>query len=295
VLSRLAENVYWIGRFIERSDDLGRLVSAYHYSAAQLGSLEEHGGLHDLIEALGDPGDGSTTFRGAASWWVTSEANPSSVASCVRNARERARSVRELLPLEVWEGLNATSGWVDRALATSRGYDTVASEVTRFTRAIAGIVEATMPRDETWEILRLGMMIERAAMTLRAMFIGALADERLDPQDTLALHMWTVTLRATSSLDAYRRTYLALPRAETVADVLIRSATCPRSVTFAIREAQGLVPYGGGAAASLEKFREIIGDAMFSESLSATVGLFLDICDELHHSIVADWRGRWNA
>lgn len=292
MLSRLAENVYWIGRFVERAEDIGRLVAAYHYSATQLGSLEEHGGIHDLIEALGEPGEGAETFRDAASWWVTSDANPSSVGSCLRSARERARSVREILPLEVWEALNAASSWIDRALATGAGYELVATEVVGFTRSVAGIVEATMPRDETWEILRLGMMIERAAMTLRATSIGAQADERLDPQDALALHMWTVTLRATSSLDAYRRTYLALPRAETVADVLIRSATCPRSVSFAIREAQALVPFGGEAAIVLEKFRDIVGDVSLASPLSATVEHLLQICDDVHHAIVADWRGR---
>ncbi|GAC1659441.1 MAG: alpha-E domain-containing protein [Acidobacteriaceae bacterium] len=299
MLSRIAENVYWIGRFIERAEDVGRLVSAYHYSATQLGSLEERGGLHDLIAVLGEQDAGSdhaketSTFREAASWWVTAPDNSSSVVACIRAARESARRAREVLPFEVWEAINDAHTWTDAAMLSEALYEDVAAGIISQTRAVAGAVDEAMPRDESWEVLRLGTMIERATMTLRAILVGAQARERLEPQDPMTLHMWRVTLRATSSLDAYRRTTLAIPGSERVADLLLRSMTCPRSVLYAVREAIPLVPFGSSAMSMLDRLRELARSARGDEHLADAAERLLTCCDEVHQAIVADWRAAW--
>jgi uncharacterized alpha-E superfamily protein len=293
VLSRIAEHVYWVGRLVERAEGVSRLVAAYHYSATQLGALEDHAGLQDIIAGLGEPGGRSRTFRAAAMWWVTADENPFSVASCVRGAREHARRAREVLSLEVWEAVNAASAWVD-SMARDSGYVTVVERVPDFTRAIAGVVETTVPRDETWAVLRLGTMVERAPITLRAILIGAQAADRLEASDPLALHAWTVTLRACSALDAYRKTSLGgVPRAEEVVELLLRSPTCPRSVLYAVREAQALVPFGGEAAHALEQVRGRLEARRYRGRVSTVADRLLAECDGVHEAVVGEWRGRW--
>lgn len=297
MLSRIAELVYWIGRFTERAESVSKMVSSYHYSATQLGALEQRSGLHDLIEAFGEHEEGATSFRSTAAWWVTAQTNPSSVVSCIRGARENARRAREVLSLEVWESLNGASSSLEALVASGASYEVVADRVPGYTRALAGIVETTTPRDEAWEVMRLGTMLERAAMTLRAVLIGAQAAEALPADDPLALHAWTLTLRACTALDAYRRTSVAVPHGPAVVTLLLHSATCPRSVLFAFREVASVVPFGSEALHEVERAREML-IAPLDHSNGAIPALadgLLDACDRIHAAVIEGWRGGWES
>lgn len=297
MLSRIAELVYWIGRFTERAEGVSKMVAAYHYSATQLGALEERSSLHDLIAAFGEHDEAENSFRSTASWWVTAPANPSSVVSCIRGARENARRAREVLSLEVWESLNGAAATLEGLIASGASYEVVADRVPLHTRALAGIIETTTPRDEAWEVLRLGSMLERAAMTLRAVLIGAQAVERLPADDPLALHAWTVTLRACTALDAYRRTSAAIPRGPEVLALLLQSVTCPRSVLFALREVQSLTPFESAAQRELDRARELLVAPLDHNNgaVTALADQMLDACDQIHGAVIEGWRGGWDS
>ncbi|MGH2728206.1 MAG: alpha-E domain-containing protein [Actinomycetota bacterium] len=297
MLSRIAELVYWIGRFTERAEGVSKMVSAYHYSATQLGSLEGRSSLHDLIAAFGEHDEAEASFRAAARWWVTAEANPSSVVSCIRGARENARRAREVLSLEVWESLNGTASALEALIASGASYEIVADRVPSHTRALAGVVETTTPRDEAWEVLRLGTMLERAAMTLRAVLIGAQAVERLPADDPLALHAWTVTLRACTALDAYRRTSVAVPRGPEVLALLLQSVTCPRSVMFALREVQSVTPFDCEARREIDRARGLLVAPIGHQNgaVTALADRTLDACDQIHAAVIEGWRGGWES
>lgn len=297
MLSRIAELVYWIGRFTERAEGVSKMVSSYHYSATQLGSLEQRTGLHDLIAAFGEHTDGkASTFRSTANWWVLAPTNPTSVLSCIRSARENARRAREVLSLEVWESLNGTAAALEALVARGASYEAVAEQVPGYTRALAGVVETTTPRDEAWEVLRLGTMLERAAMTLRAVLIGAESAERLPADDPLALHAWTVTLRACSALDAYRRTSVVIPNGSAVLTLLLQSATCPRSVLFALREVQSVVAFGSQALREAGRAREMVSEPLdhTEDRVLTLTGELLEACDRIHAAVVGEWRGGWD-
>ena len=93
MLSRIAELVYWIGRFTERAEDVSKMVSSYHYSATQLGSLETRSGLHDLLAAFGEHEEEErSTFRSTATWWVTAASNPTCASSQAKAFRRCSRS-----------------------------------------------------------------------------------------------------------------------------------------------------------------------------------------------------------
>jgi uncharacterized alpha-E superfamily protein len=298
MLSRIAELVYWIGRFTERAEGVSKMVSSYHYSATQLGSLEDRSGIHDLIAAFGEHADTEGyTFRSTANWWVMAPTNPTSVLSCIRNARENARRAREVLSLEVWESLNGTAAAIESMVAAGAPYEIVAEQVPNHTRALAGVVETTTPRDEAWEVWRLGTMLERAAMTLRAVLIGAEAEERLPADDPLALHAWSVTLRACSALDAYRRTSLAVPHGPAVVTLLLQSATCPRSVAFALREVQSVVPFESQSLREAERARDMVSQPLGhgDGQIVALTDELLDACDRIHAAVIDGWKGGWES
>ena len=272
------------------------MVSSYHYSATQLGSLEGRSGLHDLIAAFGEhEDDEDSSFRSTAGWWVTAPSNPTSVLSCIRGARENARRAREVLSLEVWESLNGTASALESLISSGASYEVVADRIPGYTRALAGVVESTTPRDEAWEVFRLGTMLERAAMTLRAVLIGAEAVERLPDDDPLALHAWTVTLRACSALDAYRRTSVAVPHGPAVVTLLLQSVTCPRSVLYALREVQSVVPFGSEALREAGLAREMLTAPLNHENgeIPALADRMLGACDQIHAAVIGGWRGGW--
>jgi uncharacterized alpha-E superfamily protein len=294
MLSRIAELVYWIGRLTERAEGVSKMVSVYHYSATQLGALEERSSLHDLLAAFGEHDDATGSFRSAAAWWVTSPANPSSVVSCIRIARDNARRAREVLSLEVWKSLNGTASALESLVASGASYELVADRVPGYTRALSGVIESTSPRDEAWEAMRLGTMLERAAMTLRAVLIGAQASDRLPDDDPLALHAWTLTLRACTALDAYRRTNVAVPQGPAVVSLLLRSGTCPRSVLFALREIQAVVPVGSEALREVERTREMLATPVGGNgTIPDLADKILDACDAIHTAVVHAWRDGW--
>jgi uncharacterized alpha-E superfamily protein len=179
-------------------------------------------------------------------------------------------------------------------VASGASYDIVADRVPNYTRALAGVVETTTPRDEAWEVFRLGTMLERAAMTLRAVLIGAEAVERLPDDDPLALHAWTVTLRACSALDAYRRTSVAVPHGAAVVTLLLQSVTCPRSVLFSLHEVQSVVPSGKPSRATARARKLLRAPLDHSDGkLISLADLLLGACDQIHASVIGGWRGGW--
>lgn len=296
MLSRIAERVYWIGRHVERADCIARLVTTYHRSATQLGALDERSELHDLMAALGEH-DGDASFNATAGWWVAGSANSASIVASFRGARENARGAREVLSLEMWEALNEAATKIGSLADRGSDYSVIAERAAEHCRAFSGVVESTVLRDETWEILRLGTMLERSAMTLRAVLIGAQAVELLDDSDPLAHHAWILTLRACSALDAYRRTNTAIPNGPDAVRLLLKSTTCPRSVEFSLREAQASVPYASEASSVLDTARRVTLASVdpYGKDVRGRCEALLGATDAIHDAIVGEWRGRWES
>jgi uncharacterized alpha-E superfamily protein len=286
MLSRLAHQVYWIGRLVERSESISLLLSSYHYSATQLGEIDATEALQDLMAGFGEPGQGAPTFPQLAAWWVNDRRNPTSASSCLLGARENARGARESLSLEAWETLTDAADWLDDAELRGIWYETVARQIPLFTRTFSGVVETTMAHDDAWGVLRLGRALERATMTLRALLIGVQAADRM--------HTWTVTLRACTALDAYRRTKVTVPRAEPVIDLLLRSEVCPRSVRYTVTEAQRFGPADGDAPKLLREILDMTARSVPTELMDAAerIDHLLDLLDRAHEAIVNWWRGR---
>lgn len=294
MLSRLAHQVYWIGRLVERAEDISLLISSYHYSATQLGEIGGTSALQDLIAAFGEPDKDTVGFPDLAAWWVTDPRNATSAASCLRSARENARSAREVLSLEAWETLTEATEWLEVAHRQGTWYETVAARIPTFTRTFAGVIESTTIHDEAWEVLLLGRSLERATMTLRTLLIGVQAAERIDETDPLSMHTWTVTLRACTALDAYRRSKVAVPRAQEVIDLLLRSSTCPRSVRYACTEAMRFAPREGDAARQLGDVLTLVRGPLpdTMPGVAETIDRALSGLELAHQAIVSWWRGR---
>jgi len=249
VLSRTADHLYWMSRYIERAESLARMVDAHYRMSLLPHSPEElTKSLQATMNALHM--DEAYTERHASIepqavfQFVSLDRDYSgSIFSCLRSARENARAVRGSLTSELWETLNST--WLDaRAQSARRAVDIgeFVEWVKERSHLTRGVTIGTMMRDEAFHFTRIGTFLERADSTARILTAhqsdlmpGADAGGVPDP------YQWSVLLRALSAFEVYRRVYRDVITPSRVAELLILRDDMPRSLLRCCKEVYGNV------------------------------------------------------
>jgi len=246
MLSRTADHLYWMSRYIERAESLARLVDAHyrmsllpHDDATLAHSLRSTMTALHMEEAYLEAHD--TIEPRAVFEFVSLDRDFSgSIFSCLRAARENARAVRGSLTSELWETLNST--WLDARSFMARS--TQRTDIGHFVEWVKershltrGVTIGTMLRDEAFHFTRIGTFIERADSTARILTAhqddlkpGADAGVVPDP------YQWSVLLRALSAFEVYRRVYRDVITPYKVAQLLILRDDMPRSLTRCCKE-----------------------------------------------------------
>ena len=246
MLSRTAESLFWIGRYLERVQDLARVVDVvYHSRLEQVGAQRR--ALDDWEPLLVIGGERErfceryrrAEARTVATFMTFDPDNPNSILSCLRQARENARGLRDRITSEMWETLNSFYLWLsERSLMEGeRGnlyalYSGIKERCFLFT----GVTEGTMVHDEGWQFLRVGMYLERAAMTARILEVQypLLLAEQAGP-GTVTKSM--ALLRSVSAYEAYSKTFHLGIRPELVAEFLVFDRAFPRSIRYSVTAA----------------------------------------------------------
>ena len=214
MLSRVAESIYWMGRYIERAENVARFISVnLNLSLDQPGQTNEQ--WWPLIVTSGDDESflkrSSEYTREAVIDFLTFDLeNPNSIAACLRSARTNARSVREVISGEMWEHVNRfylmveESGGLDGVLDSPHEFFT---QVNLLGQQFLGVADATMTHGEAWHFLQLGTMIERADKTSRIVDVKYFI-LLPDPEDVGTAYddiQWLALLRSASGLEMYRQ------------------------------------------------------------------------------------------
>jgi uncharacterized alpha-E superfamily protein len=242
MLSRVAESLYWIARYLERAEDTARLLDV-HYHALLDAQVADHGeSWQRIVAVLGDEAAyrehyDAFTARDVAEWVLWHDGNPSAVATCVTIARENARSVREQISGEMWEAINGLFLLVGRTnrAASVRGPHAFFEELRNGAHRFQGSADATMTHGEPYEFMQLGLHLERATTTVRVVrerypVAVALADD-----DPLRAHELIALLKSCSAFEAYVRRHGASFEPLAIAEDLIRSPAFPRAVVYCLR------------------------------------------------------------
>ena len=237
LLSRVADAIYWISRYLERAEHTARVVDVAVDLGLGRGASVEGGGVQRLYGSLGLPpalAEGQIAAFGDAALFDWT--NQNSVVGCITSARENARQVREEISSDMWEQLNSLFLRLKQMQGETRSTRTrfVARLIIEGVHLFQGITDATMGHGEGWQYLQVGRFIERAGST-SALLDAFITDDGKPPGSVAPLDQaeWVALLRACSALEAYSRHYTADVRPERVTEFLLLSEEFPRSVRFA--------------------------------------------------------------
>jgi uncharacterized alpha-E superfamily protein len=293
MLSRTADHLFWMARYTERAENTARLLDVNVQTAMLPQSAEaaEHGWramlsiseLHNRFDEKYDV----LTARDVIDFMVRDPSNPSSIVSCLREARENARAVRGTLTTEVWETHNAT--WLevqDRLRGNRLEHDpSQFFEWVKYRSHLSrGVTIGTMLIDEALYFIRLGTFLERADNTARLLDVkfqnvqplsqsqsqsqtqsqgqsqsqqqsGQLGGLTLDADTQVDFYYWAAILRSVSGFEAYRKVYRNVNTPARVADFLILRGDMPRSLLSCMEEViANLTKVGNQASTDTERF-----------------------------------------
>jgi uncharacterized alpha-E superfamily protein len=236
---------------MERAENTARMLDVNYQTSllpqSDAAALSGWRGLLSISELTGDFAQryGEVTAQDVMNFMVQDAANPSSIVSCIRAARENARAVRGTLTTEVWETQNQTWLELKRLLATDAFHEDPAEtfEWVKFRSHLSrGVTMGTMLQDEAFNFMRLGSFLERADNTARLLDVKfhavdsrSLRSENGEAPDYDFYH-WSAILRSVSAFEVYRKAYRNVIRPERVAELLILRADMPRSLAACLNE-----------------------------------------------------------
>ncbi|MCB0276797.1 MAG: alpha-E domain-containing protein [Calditrichaeota bacterium] len=246
MLSRVAEAIYWMNRYVERAENVARFIDvnlylhldAASFAAPQWQPLVSVTGDNALFQELYSASNRENVIR----FLTLDYRNPNSIVSCLRAARENARSVREVISSEMWEQINRFYLEVNSADADGvLGREPYAffSGIKSNAHLLNGITEATMTHGEAWHFGRLGRMIERADKTSRILDVKyfLLLPSAADVGTPFDNIQWMAVLKSASALEMYRKVWGRIVPAHVV-EFLVMDKHFPRAIYYAIVAAE---------------------------------------------------------
>ena len=231
MLSRIAESMFWIGRYVERAEDTARILDVQTQMILEDATLDQDEICHGLLSIMGvEDTPEHVDLSYVLNTLAYDPTSPVSVAAAIGAARESARRARETLSVPLWEVINTANRDIVSGQFGARRAPGVFQWVRERAALINGTADATMTRDEGWQFLMLGRCVERADMTSRLLATASLSAGSDAP--------WTTTLRACGAHEAFLRTYRGLETERGAAEFLMLDRLFPRSVVFSLNRAE---------------------------------------------------------
>lgn len=244
MLSRVASNLYWMGRYIERAEHIARYTKETYFSSLDAPILESNNRNFVLESMLYMVGifDMEEVTESAVLFKVGfDQENSNSLLSIITSARENARGARNAISTELWESINkyyhfANNYSVETFLTT--GLNDFTQNIIEQTSVVRGRIYGTLLHDEAWAVISFGMHVERALQVIR-IINSKLHDiwiiENLGYPATKLSFEWSTLLRCTESFDMNRKYYNSIPDKEQVLEFLLLNKKNPRSLHHCIR------------------------------------------------------------
>jgi uncharacterized alpha-E superfamily protein len=245
MLSRTADHLFWMARYTERAENTARMmdVNLQTQLLPQSAETAEQGwravlGISEL-QPIFDAKYGILSHKDVLDFMVRDPENPSSISSCLTQARENARAVRGTLTTEVWETQNTT--WLEMNMLLKEGIlerdpGEFFEWVKHRSHLSRGVTIGTMLKDEAFYFIRLGTFLERADNTARLLDVKFHTDREQVSSGEMDFYHWAAVLRSVSAFETYRKAYRDVITPERVAELLILRGDMPRSLIACMSE-----------------------------------------------------------
>ncbi|HPU51058.1 MAG TPA: alpha-E domain-containing protein [Burkholderiaceae bacterium] len=240
MLSRVASHLYWLSRYLERAENMARILDVGHSLALLSGSAGQDSAaieplvITDTLDAFRATGQPATA-ENVARFLAWDPDLPSSISNCLEGSRENTRAVRGSVTSEMWETINDT--WLQLQALRRGGEEPIDSEffdwVKQRSHLFRGVTFATSRRDQPYQFIRLGTFLERADNTARILSVKQGRNHPVaeaESESDSDYYSLSAVLRSVSSLEAYRDTYRDSIEARRVAELLIFNPQLPRSL-----------------------------------------------------------------
>ncbi|MGE0227154.1 MAG: alpha-E domain-containing protein [Dehalococcoidia bacterium] len=293
MLSRVANSVYWAARYIERAENTARWVDVNLQMSldAPISFSDQWQPLVAItgeLPAFLDRYEVATRER-VLRYLTTDPLNPSSILSCLRQARENARSIREVLSSEMWEEINSfylrVSEYAASDHASLDSHDFF-NDVKLRSHLVAGVADNTMSHGEAWHFFQLGRLLERADNTSRLVDVKyfLLLPSTEDVGGPIDEMQWSILLRSASAFEMYRKRYGRI-EPEAVVEFLLLDKEFPRATLYCLAHADESVRAISGSPAEtvrnpverlLGRLRSELAYAQASEIISSGLHEYCD-------------------
>lgn len=248
MLSRVCETLYWVSRYIERAENVARLINVNNMLMMDLPKGVSTGWepLIDIIGARKSYQETHTDFseQKALRYLLVGKDNYSSILNSIISARENARTIRDVMPRDVWEEINSLYYYVKDNQSeglSKRGRFTYLNQIIDSAHQIFGALDATINHDQGYTFLRLGLMIERADMTSRILDIRSetlIISEEAKPYENI---QWISLLRSLTGYQMYRQQMGVRVQRADVIQFVMHSDVFPRSIMFCLQQLKTLI------------------------------------------------------
>jgi uncharacterized alpha-E superfamily protein len=291
LLARYAESVFWMTRFVERAENLARILEVNETFS------RDSQGVQNWLSIVQLNADGdvfaathtTATAENVLDFYITDAGNPTSIVATISTARENARILRPLVSTEMWVQLNVFHNRLKAIAADELAPGNVSpllNEIKEACQTFTGIAEGTFYRDQAWYFYRLGRYIERADQTTRLLdtkyhlLSGAYGAGK--PGE---VGQWHALLRSASGYHAFRRIHSGDVTPARVAEFLLFNRSFPRSVLFCLREVESAfselklhyaIRRGNEVAERLDALRAMLSEVLLEDILRAGLHDFID-------------------
>lgn len=306
MLSRVAERLYWLGRYMERAENTARLVNTYSYLLMDLprGATV---GWDTVIEICGITEQFNEQYeradeRNVTRYMLAQHLNPSSIISSLFMARENARTSREVMPTEAWELVNDLFLWVkdNTSRSASRsGRNGLLLKIINSSQQFAGLLGSCMSHNSVYDFLMIGCNIERADMTTRIIDVGTAELYSGDTDKPLPFGniLWMNVLRSLSAYQMYRQHVQNRISGRDVVEFLVKDEDFPRTVLHCLNRLDDAVrglPNNDECLRVLATTRRRVQEAELPEILER--GQLFEYVDKLqldiaaiHDAVTSNW------
>jgi uncharacterized alpha-E superfamily protein len=312
MLSRVAERVYWLGRYMERLENTARLINVNTTllldlpRGAQIGwpSLIDITGTTESFKEKEIKSDEQAIIR----FLLADLQNPCSILTSLKSARENARTAREIIPTESWELINNLYLYAkdNASKSVSRvGRSRFLTYIIQHAQQLTGMLAGTMSHSSAYNFIRLGRNLERADMTTRIVDVGTVnlitnlsnIKSQADALEPYINILWMSVLQSLSAYQMYRQNVLDRVNGEDVVEFLLKDPLFPRSVANCLKQLLGCfekLPVAGEPMRALAAASRHIDAADIPKLLSTqTLHDYIDAVQlniaTIHKEIAASW------